>query len=180
MGRRSQDGKRRGGRRQDSWLDLFRELGQALLEVLRAELTVVWEHWRIWGRNWIVAAVLFVVVLFLTFWLSGLLVVALVHGVMAAFDLALWQAALSTAAALLLVMAVLAGGGLWLAKRSESPMETVRRQLDDHRAWLDGKILGERELRPAGKRLAKGDDDGGTEQADSTGDGAAAGPPAAS
>ncbi len=148
--------------------------------MLRAELTVVWEHWRIWGRNWLVAAVLFAAVLFLTFWLSGLLVVALVHGVMDGFELELWQAALVTAAALLLLMTVIAGVGWLLAKRPENPVATVRRQLDEHRTWLDGKILGERESRPAATRLAEGGNDGGTEQADTTGDGPAGQPPPAS
>ena len=180
MGKRRQDRSRRDAARQRGWLDLFRDLGEALLEVLRAELTVVWEHWRLTGRNWIVAGVLFAMVLFLTFWLSGLLVVALVHGVMDGLELELWQAALLTAAALLLLMGALAAGGLFLAKRSESPVAAVRRRLDDHRTWLDGKILGEREAKPAAGRLAEGDDDGGTKQADSTGDGPAGRPPAAS
>jgi len=179
MGRR-QDEKRQDGRQRESWLDLFRALGEALLDVLRAELAVVWEHWRIWGRNWLVAAALFAVVLFLTFWLSGLLVVAVVHGIMAGFDLELWQAALLTAAALVLLMTAIAGVGWLLAKRPENPVATVRRQLDEHRTWLDGKILGEKESRPAAKRLAEGGDDGGTEQADTTGDGPAGQPPAAS
>lgn len=173
-------GRRKSQKQQDGWLDLFRSLGEALLDVLRAELAVIWEYWRIWGRNWLVAAVLFVMVLFLTFWLSGLLVVALVHGVMAGFGLELWQAALATAAALLLVMTAIAGVGWVLAKRPENPVATLRRQLDEHRTWLDGKILGEKESRPTAKGLAEGDDDGGTEQADTTGDGPAGQPPPAS
>ncbi len=170
---RSQDKRSGEGPHRGSWLDLFRTLGESLLDVLRAELAVIWEQWRVWGRNWLIAAVLFLVVLFLTFWLSGLLVVALVHGVMDAFELELWQAALLTAAALLLLMGILAGGGLLLAKRSENPMTAVRRQLDDNRAWLDGKILGEPESRPVANRLAEGEDDGGREQTDTAGEGPA-------
>lgn len=165
--------KDRQVRHRDGWLDVFRGLGEALLDVWRAEVDLLWEHWRAWGKNVAVAVALAAVVLFLSFWLSGLLAIAVVHGVMELWDLALWQAALVTAGALLLVMAALALAAYLLARRTEAPVAVTRRRLADHGGWLGERILG--------KRLVTSGDEGddSAESKDATGDGAAGEPPAA-
>ena len=82
-------------RRRDSWLEMVRALGEAFFEVVRAELAVVRETVKAWGKSWGVALGIAALLLFVLFWVLGLLAVAVVHGLMAWRGLALWQAARS-------------------------------------------------------------------------------------
>lgn len=156
-------------RQRDQWLDLFRALGEVFLGVLRAEIAVVVEQGKSWGRNCLIALVFFSSMIFLLFWFLGMLAVALVHALMAGLDLELWQAALLSAGALLLLMAIAGVIGYFLARRYESPVAAARGRFDDNRQWLQTRILGEPER-------AAFPSEGESDETTDEGDGKGAGP----
>lgn len=133
------------GDRQMSWRETVRALGEALVEVFRAEVTVVAEAWKRSGKELGKALGLAVVALYLALiCLPTLLLAALVSGLMEGFGWPLWGAALTVAGGVVLVLAVLGGIAAYIVKnRFESPVATVRHQVADHRAWWSERVLGD-------------------------------------
>jgi ABC-type nickel/cobalt efflux system permease component RcnA len=123
------------------WIDMFRSLGESLLEVLRAELSALQEDLTRSGRHLGVALSLLGMAVVLLFWLTGL-VIALLVTVLSIW-LQLWAAVLIV----LLIFAAGAGLLLWRGLRQlrkvENPMETVRRHIDSHFDWLQNNLLRE-------------------------------------
>lgn len=145
------------------WIDMFRSLGESLLEVLRAELSTMQEDLTRSGRHLGVALAFLGVALILLFWITGLVITLLVT--LLCIWLQLW------AATLIVLLLFAAGAGLlaWLGMRQmrqvENPVETVRRHVDDHLDWLQNNLL--RETAPldvvparAGGGYAEDGDDG--------------------
>ncbi len=128
-------------RRRDSWLEMFRDLGEAFFDVVRAELAVVQATAKAWGKSWGIAVGIVALLLFALFWTLGLLTTAAVHGLMVWRDLALWQAALAIAGALLLLIAAGALVVYFLARRYESPVAATRRRVDDHLGWWNQRLF---------------------------------------
>jgi Zn-dependent protease with chaperone function len=121
------------------WIDLFRSLGEALLEVWRAELGTLQDDLSRSGRHLGVALGLFGAAVILLFWTVGLLLfvlIALLH-----VWLQWWAAALIVLALFLAGMAVLARLGLNRMRKVESPVETVRRRVDSHLDWWQHGLL---------------------------------------
>jgi hypothetical protein len=121
------------------WIDLFRSLGEALLEVWRAELATLQDDLSRSGRHLGVALGLFGAAVLLLFWTIGLLLfvfVALLH-----VWLPWWGAALIVLALFLIAMAVLARLGLRRLRKVENPVETVRRRVDSHLDWWQHGLL---------------------------------------
>lgn len=123
------------------WIDMFRSLGESLLEVLRAELSTLQEDLTRSGRHLGVALGLFGVALIILFWLLGLLIT------LAIAVLCIW---LQVWAAVLIVLLVFTAGAAWLGwlgwkriKQVENPVETVRRHVDDHLDWWQNNLLRE-------------------------------------
>jgi hypothetical protein len=121
------------------WLELFRSLGEALLEVWRAELATLQEDFQRSGRHLAVALGLLGAVLILAFWIVGLLLfflVAVLH-----IWLSWWAAA-----GIVLLLFVAAGGFLgWLVWRRwskvENPIAVVQRRMDNHLDWWQQGLL---------------------------------------
>lgn len=126
-------------RRVGGWLDFLRSLGQALLEVLRAELTALSEDLRLSARRLRAALLLFLAALLVLFWGLGVLVYAAVE--VLALWLPRWGAALSLAGLLLLVAGLCAGLGRGRLRGVENPARTVRRRLDEHVGWWQRRVL---------------------------------------
>ena len=121
------------------WIDLFRSLGEALLEVWRAELGTLQDDLSRSGRHLGVALGLFGAAVILLFWTVGLLLfvlIALLH-----IWLEWWGAALIVLALFLIAMAVLGRLGLNRIRKVENPMETVRRRVDSHFDWWQHGLL---------------------------------------
>lgn len=166
-------------RRRDSWIETFRALGDSFLDVLDAELAVVREGVKAWGKSWAFAAACFAVVLFFLFWLLGLVTVAAVHGLMVWQELDLWQAALLVAALVLLVMAIAGGVGYALCRRHADPVTLTRERIGDHRGWWQEQIFLESGTAAVERsQISEGESDGAREQKDDRGSGAASEPPA--
>jgi CHASE3 domain sensor protein len=126
------------------WIDMFRGLGEALLEVLRAEVATLQEDLSRSGRIAGGALALLGVALILLFWIVGLLIFVLVT--VLAIWLPLWGASLVVLALFLGVAGVLSWLGVRRLKQIENPVQTFRRRVDDHLDWWQNTLL--REQRP--------------------------------
>ncbi|HYU31653.1 MAG TPA: phage holin family protein [Thermoanaerobaculia bacterium] len=126
------------------WIEMLRGLGEALLEVLRAEVATLQEDLSRSGRIAGGALALFGVALILLFWILGLLIFSLVA--VAAIWLPLWGASLVVLALFLAAAAVLSWIGVKRLKQVENPLQTFRRRVDDHLDWWQSTLL--REQRP--------------------------------
>lgn len=126
------------------WIDMFRGLGEALLDVLRAEVATLQEDLSRSGRIAGGALALLGVALILLFWIVGLLIFVLVS--VLAIWLPLWGASLVVLGLFLAVAGVLSWLGVRRLKQVENPVHTFRRRVDDHLDWWQSTLL--REQRP--------------------------------
>lgn len=131
------------GRSPSSWLNLSRAVGQALLELLGAELEALSGDLKISGRRVVGALVLFLVAMFALFWGVGALSQAAVEYLSLSFPR--WQANLLVLAGFVLFAVVFAAIGWWRLRRTETPAATVRRRLDDHVEWWNRRIAEPRQ-----------------------------------
>jgi Putative Actinobacterial Holin-X, holin superfamily III len=126
------------------WIEMFRGLGEALLDVLRAEAATLQEDLTRSGKIAGGALALLGAALILLFWIVGLVIFALVT--VLAIWLPLWGAALVVLALFLLAAGILSWLGLRRIKQVENPVQTFRRRVDDHLDWWQNTLL--REPRP--------------------------------
>lgn len=126
------------------WIQTFRGMGDALLEVLRAELGTLKEDLARSGRHLGAALGLLGAVLVIFFWWLGLLI-ALLVAVLAVW-LQLWAAMLAVLALFTAAAALLAWLGMRRLRQVENPVETVRRHVDDHLEWWENSLLRDRPL----------------------------------
>jgi hypothetical protein len=126
------------------WIEMFRGLGEALLDVLRAEVATLQEDLSRSGRIAGGALALLGVALILAFWIVGLLVFTLIA--VLAIWLQLWAAALIVLSLFLVATAILAWMGVNRFKQVENPVQTFRRRVDDHLDWWQNTLM--REQRP--------------------------------
>ena len=126
------------------WIEMFRGLGESLLDVLRAEVATLQEDLSRSGRIAGGALALLGVALILLFWILGLLIFALVA--VAAIWLPLWGAALVVLVLFLAAAGILSWLGIKRLKQVENPVQTFRRRVDDHLDWWQNTLL--REQRP--------------------------------
>lgn len=122
-----------------SWLEMFRALGQALVEVFKAELAELSEELGISAKHLGWALGFFGAAAFLAFWMLPALMLTV--GLVLDVWLPAWAAALIVVAFFLLVMAVLGFLGYRQVRRVENPAETVRRRYEEHREWWDQRLL---------------------------------------
>ena len=117
------------------WIDLFRSLGESLLEVWRAELATLQDDFQRSGRHFGVALGLFGAAAMLAFWIVGLVLLRPRLGCSHVW-LVWWGASL-----IVLGLFLLAGGDPGLARHGAdapgrgTPLETVRRRVDSHFDW---------------------------------------------
>lgn len=115
------------------WIELFRSLGESLLEVLRAELEALQKDFATSGRHFGVAVLLFGGAAVLGFWIVGLLLFLLIS--LLYIWLQLWAAALIVLLLFVGTAAILGVLGLRQLRKVENPIENVRRRVDDHLEW---------------------------------------------
>lgn len=145
----------------DSWFDIFRALGQAFFDVLRAEMDVLAEQWKRWGARAAIAAGLAALALVLVIvYLPGLLIFALIDGLHTAGGWPLWGAALGVALAITLVAMALVLVGWVFVRNEQLPHKAAASRFEDHLGWWRSKML---EAGPAelddGALEGGGDDD---------------------
>lgn len=123
------------------WIDLFRSLGESLVEVLRAETTSLQQDLKRSGRTLAVALGFLGATVMLAFWVLGLLIFFLVAFLN--IWLELWGAALIVLLAFLLTAGILAWLGVSRLKKVENPVDSVKRHVDDHLDWWQNGLLKE-------------------------------------
>jgi hypothetical protein len=121
------------------WIDLFRSLGEALLEVWRAELGTLQEDLQRSGRHLGVALGIFGAAAVLLFWIVGLLLFVLVS--LLHVWMPWWGASLIVLALFVIAAAILARFGLARMRQVENPLEVVRRRVDSHFDWWQHGLL---------------------------------------
>lgn len=126
------------------WIEMFRGLGEALLDVLRAEVATLQEDLSRSGRIAGGALALLGVALVLLFWIVGLIIFVLVA--LLAIWLELWAAALVVLALFVVTAGILGWMGMRRMKQVENPVQTFRRRVDDHLDWWQNTLM--REQRP--------------------------------
>lgn len=132
------------------WIELFRSLGEALLEVFRAELEALQQDFSRSGRHLGIALGLLGAAAVLLFWTVGLLLFTLV--LVLDIWLPLWAAALILLGLFALVTGILGALGARRIRRVENPVDNVKRRMDDHIDWWQHSLLAE--PRPVGTASA--------------------------
>jgi hypothetical protein len=123
------------------WIELFRSLGQALFEVVRAEAEALGEDLRRSGGQLLRGLALFGGAAAVGFWTLGVLVLALIA--VLAIWLPPWAAALIVAALFAGTAGLLAALGWRQLRQLETPAASIRRRLDDHLDWWQNRLLAE-------------------------------------
>jgi uncharacterized membrane-anchored protein len=123
------------------WVELFRALGDALLDLLEAELRTLSREIARSGRHLGVAIAFFGGAAAIAFWLLGVLTYFAIA--LLSLWLPMWGAALIVAGVLLLAVVVVAWLGVSRLRRVENPATIFRRRLDDHLGWWNGRLLAE-------------------------------------
>ena len=122
-----------------AWIELVQSLGEALLEVFRAESEVLGRELSDTGKQAGIGAAYVAAAAMIVFWFLGVATLCMVA------ILALWLptwAAAGTIGLLLLVTAIALAGLGWLRfKRLESPTATVKRRWNDHQDWWNASLL---------------------------------------
>ena len=171
------------GEQRDSWRETFSAFGEALVEVLRAEMAVITEVWSRSFRELAVALGLLAAAGYVSLvCLPALLIFALVFGLHTGLGWPLWGSALAVAALVTLIVALVAALALRrLRDRFENPVETVKHRVADHAAWWNERILSEGEGAVGADSLGQGNDGAGAvDGASERGDGTAGEPPSGS
>ena len=123
------------------WIELFRSLGQALFEVLRAEARALGEDFRRSGGELARGLALLGGAAALGFWTLGALILALIA--VLAIWLPPWAAALIVTALFAGTAGLLALLGIRRLRRFESPTESIRQRVSDHLDWWNHRLLAE-------------------------------------
>jgi Putative Actinobacterial Holin-X, holin superfamily III len=119
----------------------LRALGEALLEVLRAEAAALAGDFRRSGRSLGIGLALLGAAAGVGFWLFGVLVFTLIA--VLAIWLPVWGAALLTALVFATAAGLLAWRGVTRLRRLESPVASVKRRVEDHLDWWQSRLLAE-------------------------------------
>lgn len=122
-----------------AWLELFRSLGQALIELIKAEVAEVREQVAASGKHLAIAVGLMLAAAMVAFWFFALLIYTAVE--VLALWLPRWGAAATVAGVFLVLVLALAGAGYFKLRRLESPTEIFGRQWRDHREWWNRRLL---------------------------------------
>ncbi|MBV8199103.1 MAG: phage holin family protein [Acidobacteria bacterium] len=123
------------------WIELFRSLGQALFEVLRAEAGALGQDLRRSGGQLLRGLALFGGAAAVGFWTLGVLMLALVA--VLAIWLKPWAAALIVAGVFAGTAGLLAALGWRQLRRLETPAASIRRRVEDHLDWWQHRLLAE-------------------------------------
>lgn len=122
-----------------AWIDLFRSLGESLVEVWRAEVASLQGDLERSGRQLGLALAFFGAAAVLGFWITGLLLffmVTILH-----IWLEWWGAAFIVLILFVAAAFILAVLGKRRLRHFENPVATVRRRVDSHLDWWQHGLL---------------------------------------
>lgn len=137
------------------WSELFRALGESLLQVFKAELAAIEEDFRRTGVHLKASLVLLGAALVLAFWIAGLVIFSLVA--ILAIWLPVWGAALIVLGFFTAVAGLLGWLGIQRLQRVENPAASLKQRLDDHLDWWQHLLAESKALEvPAGAPASSG------------------------
>jgi membrane protein implicated in regulation of membrane protease activity len=122
-----------------AWGDLFRDLGQSLLTVIRAEIAALGEELSDSARQAGMGAGFFAAAGALAFWTLGVGTYALVQ--LAALWLPLVGAAFLVTGLFAAGTGLVAYLGVRRLRKVNNPGGLLRQRLEDHTAWWQGSLL---------------------------------------
>ncbi len=125
-----------------SWTGMFTSLNRALLDVVRAEIAQLNKDLAASGRHLATGVGLLALAFGLSLLVAGVLIAAAIAAL--ALVLPVWGAALVVAAIVALVVALLIWIGVRRLRAVENPAATVRRRVDNHMAWWQGRLVSDR------------------------------------
>ncbi|MEM9555869.1 MAG: phage holin family protein [Acidobacteriota bacterium] len=126
------------------WLDALQDLGDAVVELVRAEVSVVTDRWRRTLIELAKIAGLIFVVMVVFFYLPFLALLGLVDAVRALANWPIWGAAAAVLGAAVLFCLILALIAKYILSRYvEAPNQTVVRRLDDASGWWHERVAHE-------------------------------------
>lgn len=123
-----------------SWLELFRGLGEGLIDLFFAEAESLAEDLRTGRRQLLKAALLFIFSIGVT--LVAIIALGQLEIELLATVLPKWQAVGIVLLQMLLIALVLWLWGRRTMQSIESPKDTVQRHVDDHVGWWRANITG--------------------------------------
>lgn len=123
------------------WIELFRSLGESLIEVVRAEVEALQGDFKRSGRHLGVALGLIGAAVLLLFWVLGLLIFLFIA--LLTIWLPLWAAALIVFLVFAIAMGTLAWLGVRRLRLVENPVDSVKRHVDDHLDWWQNGFLAQ-------------------------------------
>lgn len=123
------------------WIELFRSLGESLIEVVRAEVEALQGDLKRSGRHLAIALGLIGAALLLLFWVLGLLIFCVIA--VLSIWLPLWGAALIVLAVFAVVMFLLVWLGIRRFRLVENPVDSVKRHVDDHLDWWQNGLMAQ-------------------------------------
>lgn len=136
-----------------SWSGLVREVGHSFLALLRAEIDALVGDFQGSARRLVRAVLLAAVAAAVVFWAIGLLIDLAVE--LLALAMPRWGAAAVVLGVLVVAALVLVAVVRRRFLAIESPADTVRRRVDESRAWWTRRIEGEEALPPAAGKAAE-------------------------
>jgi len=134
-----------GGER--SWAGLVREVGRSFLALVRAELEALIGDFQGSAHRLLRALLLAAVAGAVVFWAIGLAIDVAVE--LLALLMPRWGAAATVLGALVLAAVVLIAVVRRRMREIEAPADTLRRRVEQSRAWWTRRIEGEEALPPA-------------------------------
>jgi hypothetical protein len=129
-----------------SWASLVREVGRSFLELVRAELEALIGDLQGSAHRVLRALLLAAVAGAVVFWAIGLAIDVAVE--LLALVMPRWGAAATVLGALIVAAAVLIAVVRRRMRQIEAPADTLRRRVDESRAWWTRRIEGEEALPP--------------------------------
>jgi len=123
------------------WIELFRSLGESLIEVVRAEAEALQGDLKRSGRHLGIALGLIGAAVLLLFWVLGLLIFSVIA--LLSIWLPLWGAALIVLAFFAIAMFVLIWLGIRRLRLVENPVDSVKRHVDDHLDWWQNGLMAQ-------------------------------------
>lgn len=122
-----------------AWIDLFRSLGDSLVEVWRAEMANLQGDLERSGRHFGMALAFLGAAAVLFFWIVGLVLFAMIA--ILYIWLELWAAALIVLGLFLIPAGILVWLGVRRMGQVENPVATVRKRVDNHLDWWQHGLL---------------------------------------
>lgn len=151
-----------------TWVGAFRALGDAVLDLVRAEVKALFEEWKRAGIE--LAKILAIVfgILLIFVYLPFLVLFAAVDGIAAWWDWPMWGAALAVLGFALLFIALLGAVIAWIwNRRLVGPMVSFQRRLDGHKGWWQRQVYFEEEGRSPVLDASASEDGGDGSEGDS-------------